>query len=41
MKLLIKLTPLITRRYNKTLGYVVIIEEDTDSIVINKNMCKP
>ena len=39
--LIIKVAPVYTRRFAKTLGYVLIVEEDLDQIVISKDMSKP
>jgi hypothetical protein len=39
--LVIKIAPVYTRRFAKTLGYILLIEEDTEQIVISKDMSKP
>ncbi len=39
--LVIKVAPVYTRRFAKTLGYILIIEEDIEQIVISKDMSKP
>ena len=39
--LIVKVAPLYTRRFAKTLAYLLLIEEDTEQIVISKDMSKP
>jgi len=39
--LIIKCAALYTRRFAKTIGYILIIEPDEDMIMISKEMSKP